>query len=397
VNIECVPAVTPAAAERPFEIDWWPNRVIFQSGAVDHLGSVLEQIGRRRALVVCGKSVAAGDLLARVKASLGSTCAGVFSDIEMHSPLPVLERGAQAAKRAGADCVVSLGGGSAIDSGKGIGLINTVGLDYRSFALPRGQRIPELRMAHIAIPTTTGSGSEIAPTCGLRDPELGRKVVFRDTRLIPALAVLDPQMTLDTPSRLTAASGMTAVARCVEALYSGRRNPIHSSIALYALRMLYTALPQSLEVPHDIAARSQCLIAASMSAISANANVSAVHAIGHIVGGQYGLQHGIAHAILLAPTMRLLLPNIGPVQIPLLESLGQSANGIDPDEAGRRAADILADFVVQLPLPQRLRDVGVPQADIPELAEHAAGDPIMQASAAPIAAERIAALLQSVW
>src|SRR5262249_38161708 len=160
-----------------------------------------------------------------------------------HAPLPVLERGAQAARSADADCIVSLGGGSAIDSGKGIALIDTVGTDYRSFALaPNGKRVPQLRMGHIAIPTTTGSGSEIAPTCGLRDPQSAKKVVFRDSALIPSVALLDPQMTLDTPPRLTAASGITAVARCVESLYSGRRNPIHSGIALYALRMLVTAL-----------------------------------------------------------------------------------------------------------------------------------------------------------
>jgi alcohol dehydrogenase class IV len=398
MNIGLVPAVADATAERRFEIDWWPNRIVFESGAVDRLGSILEQVGRRRAFVVCGRSLAAGDVLHRVKAALGGACAGVFTEIEMHAPLPVLERGVEAAGSADADCIVSLGGGSAIDSGKGIALIDTVGLDYRSFALsPNGKRIPQLRMAHIAIPTTTGSGSEVAPTCGLRDPQSARKVVFRDTRLIPSVAILDPQVTLDTPARLTAASGITAVARCVESLYSGRRNPIHSGIALHALRMLIAALPRSIEAPRDIAARSQCLIAAAMSAISANANVSAVHAIGHIVGGRYGLQHGIAHAILLAPTMRLMLPSIGSVQIPLLEALACSSTGMNDDEAGQRAADIVASFVAELLLPARLRDAGVPQADISALAEHAAHDPIMLASGAPIETDKIAALLRSAW
>ncbi len=398
MNTDLVPAVADATAERPFEIDWWPNRLVSEPGAVGRLGSILEQVGRRRALIVCGRSLAASDVLERIKAALGKGCAGVFAEVEMHAPLPVLERGAQAARSANADCIVSLGGGSAIDSGKGIALIDTVGLDYRSFALsPSGKRISKLRMAHIAIPTTTGSGSEVAPTCGLRDPQSARKVVFRDTRLIPSVAILDPQVTLDTPARLTAASGITAVARCIELLYSGRRNPIHSGIALHALRMLFAALPRSIETPHDVAARSQCLIAASMSAISANANVSAVHAIGHIVGGRYGLQHGIAHAILLAPTMRLMLPNIGSMQSLVLEALAHSSACVNDDEAGQRAADIVGGFVAELPLPARLRDVGVPQADIPALAEHAAHDPIMRASGAPVETDRIAALLRSVW
>jgi alcohol dehydrogenase class IV len=323
----------------------------------------------------------------------------VFTEIEMHAPLPVLERGALAARNAGADCIVSVGGGSAIDSGKGIALIDTVGPEYRSFALTAGSsnKCPELRLAHVAVPTTTGSGSEVAPTCGLRDPQTARKVIFRDSRLIPSAAILDPQLAMETPAVLTAASGMTAVARCIESLYSGRRNPIHGGIALYALRMLIASLPRSIEVPHDVAARSRCLTAASMSAIAANANVSAVHAIGHILGGRYGLQHGIAHAILLPPTMRLMLPTTGAVQIAVLEALGRSSSGIGEDEAGLRAADILAEFVAALPLSARLRDVGVPEADIPALAEHASHDPIMMASAGLISADKIASLLRSVW
>jgi alcohol dehydrogenase class IV len=385
-------------ATRPFDIDWWPNRIVHEPGGVDRLPKILSDLGRQRAFIVCGKSIAASESFKRVAAALQEAHVGAFTQVEMHAPLPVLERGAQAARQADADCIVSIGGGSAIDSGKGIVLIDTVGADYRSYSLaPERKLLPEPRMDHIAIPTTTGSGSEVAPTCGLRDPLLAKKVIFRDTRLIPSVAILDPQMTLDTPASLTAASGMTAVARCIESLYAGRRNPIHSGIALHALRLLVGALPRSIDSPHDITARSQCLIASSMSAISANANVSAVHAIGHIVGGRYGLQHGIAHAILLAPTMRLMLPSIGAMQTSILDALGGSGAGLTDDEAGLEAAGIVARLVGTLPLPTRLRDVCVPQTDIPTLAQHAAHDPIMLASAAPIAADRIATLLQSVW
>lgn len=396
MNIDASATLRNSPAERPFEIDWWPNRIVFQSGAVDRLGSILEQLGRRRAFIVCGKSVAAGTSFRRVKAALGNACAGVFNEIEMHSPLPMIERGAQAARAAGADCVVSLGGGSAIDSGKGISLIDTVGADYRAYAI-NGKKAPPLRMAHIAIPTTTGSGSELAPTVGLRDPQIGKKVVFRDARLIPSVAVLDPLVTLDTPARLTAASTMTAVARCIESLYSGRRNPFHSALALQGLRMLITNLPLTLQDPGNVAARSQCLVASAMSAISANANTSAVHAIGHVVGGKQGLQHGVAHSILLAETMRVMLPLIGPMQAQVLEAVGGSAEGLSDDEAGRQAAEKVAAFVATLPLPQKLRDVGVVQADIPAMAEHASHDPILLAAGAQLDAAKIAGILQAVW
>jgi alcohol dehydrogenase class IV len=386
---------------RPFEIEWWPNRVAFEVGAADRIRDVVKQLGRHRALIVCGRSVAAGAGFSRIYKALGDACAGAFSEIEMHSPLPALERGVRLAKETGADCIISIGGGSAIDSAKGIALIDTLGPAYRQFAMHTGdvQRsaLPDLRLAHIAVPTTTGSGSEVAPTCGLRDPAVGHKIIFRDLKIVPSVAVLDPQMAVETPAVLTAASGMTAVARCVEALYSGRRNPFHSALALQALRMLSAALLRSVEAPTDLEARANCLVAASMSAIAANANVAAVHAIGHIIGGRYGSQHGFAHSILLAPTMGLFLPSIGAMQLQVLEALGPPPARISADEAGRKAAAIVADIVAGLPLPGRLRDLGVPEEDLPALAERASHDPIMAAAATPVTEETLYGLLQSAW
>ena len=319
----------------------------------------------------------------------------------MHAPLPVLERGAAGGAPGGRRLHRQhrrrqrdrfRQGHRAHRYGRG-------GLSLLFAGAGEEARCPSCAWIHIAIPTTTGSGSEVAPTCGLRDPQVAKKVIFRDTRLIPSVAILDPQMTLDTPASLTAASGMTAVARCIESLYAGRRNPMHSGIALHALRLLVASHCRGRWMRRTIStARSQCLIASSMSAISANANVSAVHAIGHIVGGRYGLQHGIAHAILLAPTMRLMLPSIGAMQTSAAGSVGRLGAGIGADEAGLAAADIVARLVGKLPLPTRLRDVGVPK-DRTSRRWPSTRRTIRSCwpSAAPIAADRIAALLQSVW
>lgn len=387
---------------RPFEIDWWPNRIVCENGAVRRLAELVAGLGRRRAFVICGKSIAAGPDYGRVVAGLGERFAGAFQCLEMHAPLPVLEAAAAAARQDNADCVVSIGGGSAIDSGKALALIDAAGADWRDCSLngeaaQSGARkpVPAPRLAHIAVPTTTGSGSEVAPTFGLRDPALGRKLIFRDSGMIPTIALLDPEMTLAAGGRLTAASGMTAVARSIEALYSGRRNPFYAGLALEALRMLATALPRTVEHPDDIAARAQCQIAAAMSAIAANVNVSAVHAVGHVVGGKYGLQHGIAHAILLAPAMRLMLPALGDQQRNVLAALGGNPDGRAGSEAGRDAAVRMAALVASLPLPQRLTEVGVQESDLPPIAEHASQDPIMLTAAAPASAAQILTLLKS--
>ena len=390
---------------KSFEIDWWPKRVVCGQASVRKLRELAGELGKKRALVICGKSIAASKTFATVKDELGGLFVGVFPDIEMHSPLPSLERGAARARELGADLVVSLGGGSAIDSGKGICLIHRVGADYASYALKPGvkagpdpaQQMPQMDLAHVAIPTTTGSGSEVAPTCGLRDPALGHKRIFRNDRLIPDIAILDPEMAVGTPALLTACSGMTAVARCVESLYSGRRNPFRSALALHGLQMLLHYLPESIAAPDNLEARANCLVASAMSAVAANVNTSAVHAVGHVVGGKYALQHGVPHAILLAGGMRLMLPAIGEEQKGVLRALGETADGMTADQAGSRASDLMAAFVARLPMPQKLREVGVDRDALASLADHASHDPILMSSGMDLSAERIRAMLEQAY
>src|ERR1019366_4914685 len=209
---------------------------------------------------------------------------------------------------------------------------------------------------------------------------------------------LDPEMAVHTPPVLTAATGMTAMARAVESLYSGRRHPISTGLALHAVRLLRDGLPRSVEAPCDLEARSACQMAATMSGMAAiNAMVSVVHAIGHIVGGRHAPQHGISHAILLAPAMRQLLPVIGVEQTLLLEALGGTSRGRTPDQDGAEAADLIASFVGGLPLPHRLRDVGVAETELSEIAHQTMSDYMMATLPRPMCEAEVLALLSSAW
>jgi alcohol dehydrogenase class IV len=390
---------------RSIEVSWWPNRVISGIGVTARLPSVLRELGARRALIVCGKTISKSDLLTRIKTTLGDACAGVFPEVEHHSPLSAVERAAAAVRTARADAIITVGGGSAIDLGKGIVLIDAAGGNYLDYAIKSrsGNRL-ERRMLertqlfHVAIPTTSGSSSEVVPSFGLRDPALGRKVLFWDKKLIPDVALLDPEMTALAPPELAAASGMTAVARCVESLYSVNRNPICASLAVHALRLLADALPKVARDPQDVAARADAQMAASMSGTAGvNSMLSLVHSVGHVVGGKYGLQHGVSHAILLSPAMRLLLPVTGSMQYRILEALGGADRGQGADVAGTEAADRMQALVGKLPLKQRLRDVGVSEDALTGIAEYASHDYMMDFSPRPVAAEEILALLRSVW
>lgn len=377
----------------------WPKRVCFGPGSVKELPRLLEEIGARRAAVVCGRSVASGPILPAVKAALGAHYAGAYDAVPAHTPYSSVQEAAAKLKVLAADCVVSVGGGSAIDAGKGVVLLAATGGEFAPYAIDYGamgsmQRapIPPSPIKHIAVPTTAGSASDVMPTAGIRDPGAGRKMLFWDERIVPEATVLDPELAIYAGPQLTAATGMTAVARAIECLYSKHRHPISVGLALHAARLLRTALPRSVEAPMDLAARADCLMACLMSGTAAiNAMVSLVHAIGHVVGGKYGLQHGISHGILLAPALRRLLPAIGGEARFVLEALGCSPDGT-PDDA----ANAMEVLLRRLPVPQRLGEVGIKDADLSGIAAATMGDYMMANVPAEMTARDVETLLRSV-
>ena len=218
-------------------------------------------------------------------------------------------------------------------------------------------------------------------------------MLFWDDHLVPDATILDPEMAVFAGPELTAATGMTALARAIECLYSKHRHPISTGLALHAARLLRTALPRSVEQPRDLAARADCQMASLMSGTaSINAMVSVVHAIGHVTGGRYGLQHGISHAMLLGPALRRLLPTIGGDQATVLEALG-----CGPSDGVDAAATQLGLLLAKLPLPQRLREVGVQEGDLPGIAQGTMGDYMMANLPAPLAVTEVEALLREAW
>jgi len=222
-------------------------------------------------------------------------------------------------------------------------------------------------------------------------------MLFWDDALVPAAVILDPAMTVETGPELTAASGMTAIARCIEALYSRHRNPLADGLALHALRLLVANLPRTVAAPADLEARLQCQVACAMSGIAAiNAMSSIVHALGHVVGGRYALQHGVSHTILLAPAMRRFLPLLGEQQKLVLEALDGAATG-SADAAGAAIGARLGEFIAGLPLRRRLRDIGIPAEELPLLAEQATHDYMMANLPREMTAADIEALLREAW
>ncbi len=391
-------------AAGPVSVGVWPKRLVLGAGSMSALGALLDDLGASRALVLCGKTVASGTLLEATRTALGERYCGVFDRVGAHTPLTMVEEALTMVRAVRADVVVTVGGGSAIDAGKGVKLASMTAGALDPYFVRYGERgemqqprLPKPAVVHVAIPTTSGSASEVLPTAGIRDVQARKKMLFWDDALIPEGVILDPVMTVQTGAFLSAASGMTAVARCVESLFSVARNPLAEGLALHALRLLHRNLPVVVNQLDDLDARYECQVACSMSGIAAiNSMVSIVHALGHVIGGKFALQHGVTHAILLAPAMRRMLSTIGERQTYVLQALGGGA-AASANEAGALAADLIDELVAALPLQRRLRDLGLAEAELPDVAEQASHDYMMVNLPRPMDVPEIEALLRAAW
>jgi alcohol dehydrogenase class IV len=369
-----------------FDLPNWPTRVAFGAGRVRDLASLLAGVGIRRPLVVCGATIAGGPILSRIEAALAGMAVAIYRGVERNSPAASVQAAADAARRHDADGLVSVGGGSAIDTAKCAAVWLAAGGDIAPYAIRYDETGSETRhplpphtLPHVAVPTTAGSSSEVMPGAGYRDVAGGRRVLFRDPRLQPRAALLDPELTVHAGPALTASSGMTAVARCIEALYSRQRQPVSEGLALQGWRLLRAGLPRAVAAPDDVAARAECLLGCLLSGIAVdNAMASLVHAVGHVAGGRYGLAHGIAHGILLAPALRLFAPVLG-------------------DGVCASLADDVTALLARLPLPRRLRDAGVPASELDDIAAAAVQDHMIGYTPRPVTEAEVRGLLHGAW
>ena len=321
------------------------TRIVAGTGAHHRLPALLADLGAARVFVVCGRTVGRGPQLAALRAVLGDAIAGVFDGVRPQAGMANFEAAAQSVRASGADVVLSLGGGAAIDTAKYLILRLTVDGPLDDYRVPKGhgregrpaRALTRTAYPHIAVPTTTGSSSEVMPWAGVRDEAQAEKVLFRDPLLVPDVAILDPLLVAPTGAALTASSGVTALARAVEATYSRDRQPIADAYALQALHLLATGLPRSIEAPDDLDARLDAAVGAMLSGIAAdNAMVSLTHAIGHAVGGRYALQHGVAHRIALPPVAGRLLPAAGSTLDRVAAAIGRSPPTPAPSPPGWR-------------------------------------------------------------
>jgi alcohol dehydrogenase class IV len=353
---------------------WSPTKVVFGENTALDVAIEVENLKCKKALIVTDRDLVRNtDIPERIKKALGNLSVGIFSDVEADSGIHIVNHGAKLGKELGADCLVSVGGGSAIDTAKGMAILLKEGgklQDYMGFQILTRPQTP-----HIVIPTTAGTGSEVTYVAVIKDHQEGRKLLFGDYNILPNVAILDPRMTEGLPSILTAATGMDAMCHAIEALHSLQREPIADGIALHAIRLIKEFLPRAVKDGKDMVARGQMLIAANMAGVAfSNAQVGMVHALAHSVGARFKVHHGLANSILLPACLKYNADECGGIYLDVLSAMGVDIGGISPDEAGNVLADKITEFTRKLCLPQRLRDVGVLEEGLKECSEIALSD-----------------------
>jgi len=345
-----------------------PTRVIFGAGAVSEAALEADRLGMRRVLVVSDRVLKERTpIVDRVCSVLGARVAATFDDVPSDSGVEAVEAGYAVGRGASCDGVVSVGGGSVMDTAKGICLLLREGgslRDYEGF-----QNLTRKVAPHVALPTTAGTGSEVTYVAVIKDHAANRKLLFGDYHLIPDTAILDPALTVGLPAHLTAATGMDALSHAIEALHSLQREPISDGLALHAIRLLREAIPRCVQKPDDLAARGQQLLAACIAgAAFSNAQVGLVHAMAHTVGARFGVHHGLANSVCMPAVIRFNAATCAAVYREVASAFGAPVME-DPSGQADALARAVREFAARVGLPTALRDLGVPREALPELAE----------------------------
>ncbi len=339
----------------PFRYTTFPQEIIFGAGALAKISEIIAQQNFSRLMLITTHSQRANGNVARMETLLGEKLVAVFDSTQPHVPQANVDETTRIAREKNIDALVAFGGGSAI----GVAKATANSLSSLISLLP----------SILAIPTTY-AGSEMTPVFGVTRERDGvtKKETTNNARIVPRIVLYDPLLTLDLPRELTASTGINAFAHCVEAVYSITKNPVSTLLALDASRLTFHALPRCYENGNDVEARTDMLQAAYLAgAALANVAMGLHHGVCHVLGGTANVPHGVANAIVLPHAIRFNADVCASELVLIAEAMGiarQNEEAMALDAASR-----VEDWVTRMNLPMRLRDAGVNENDLPQLAQ----------------------------
>ncbi|MFX0054831.1 MAG: hydroxyacid-oxoacid transhydrogenase [Promethearchaeota archaeon] len=373
--------------------DFRITRAKFGMGSISEIGSDIRSLGGKSVLIITDPNIVKAGLTDKIKDHLeeGNLEVSTWSEAEPEPSLESMEKGIEYARDIQVDCFIGVGGGSSIDTQKVINLVSTHGgeiLDYIAPPTGGGKNVPGPVKPSIAVPTTSGTGSETTATAVISMPELKLKAGISNSHLIPSLAILDPLMAVTCPPSVTASSGLDALSHAIGA-YTTRRfdckpkpktpmdRPIYGGrteltdiFAYKSIELIGKYLRRAVYNGFDIKARAKMQLAAFYAgAAFGNAGLIFDHAMAYPVGGELHTPHGITTAVLLPATMDYCLPGNHEKFAIVAKQLGENVNGISVVEAAERSVIAVKKLSKDIGIPNGLEALGANEEYISRFAK----------------------------
>jgi len=384
-------------------------RVFAGENCLRQLGSELDRLGCKRAVLMCGNTLSQpGAALERVKAALGPRLAGVFGGVRAHSPVPDVIAAVEVLRELQADAVIAYGGGSAVITARAAAIGLAEGVDFHAlctqFAPGKAPHSPKLaasKLPQFVIATTPTTAYGKAGSAIL-DPASGHRLALFDPKTRATTVFFDPVLALTAPVSLYTSACVSSLALATEGLESAARDPLSDAMLLHALRLMHDYLPVINSNPSDGAARVQLMAAAWLAArgtdnTSAGINAALTHTLGARHGLELGVENGTLNAIFLPHTMRYNGQVTGARLAVVAQALGRHQTAADGD-APEAAIAAVEDLWKQLGIPRRLRDVGVTADMLRQIAEDARTDFFLHQNVRKVGStDEVLQVLQAAW
>jgi alcohol dehydrogenase len=374
-----------------------PTRIVFGAGELKNVPREMDSLKIRKALVVTDGGLKDTPMVRSLLAGLAARGA-LFGEAVPESSNEVVAKGAEAYREAGADGIVSIGGGSSMDTAKGIAILAKKGKSDLGefFGL---SKVGEPIVPHIAIPTTSGTASEVSMFATIKDEASKAKNLISDPHLLPPVAILDPELTAGLPPLMTAATGMDALSHAIESIHARFYEPIADGLACQAIRLIVTYLPRCLEKGDDLEARGMQAIASTLAGMAfQNALVGCAHGLAHALGSLFGVHHGLANAIFLSHAIRFNMPAFAFRYRYAAEAFGLDIRGKSDLEIAASLARAVDEFVVKVGLPRKLSAIRIPRESFPDLAKIAVNDPGMKSNIRRVTdPQELIPVLEAAW
>ena len=347
-----------------------PTRIRFGAGAIGDLADLISETGGSRPFLVIDPGLKDAGLLDQVTAPLikAGMPVTIYDQVEPEPGLRLADAGADLAKKAGADCVVGVGGGSALDIAKAISILITnhgKAEDYLGLGKIKNPGVPK-----IMVPTTAGTGAEVTFTAVFINEKTQSKGGMNGDPLYPEAALLDPELTRSLPPAVTAATGIDAFVHALEAYTSTQAHRISEMYSLEAMELISRNLPVAYANGDNIEARSAMLMGSLLGGKAlATAGVGLVHAMAYPMGGMFNIPHGLANAVLLPYVVAYNIIGCADKYAVVSEIMGYDTDGLSEREAGELAVEAIIRLNSDVGIPESLEDLNIPREKIPEMAE----------------------------